>query len=47
MKKYMDQQRTTAQVLVSYDDQDVILGVFDEFDELPNDGRSGPRQWRR
>ena len=32
--------RTTATVLVSYDHQDIILGVFGEFDELPLDGRS-------
>ncbi len=32
--------RTTATVLVSYDHQDIILGVFGEFDELPPDGRS-------
>lgn len=32
--------RTTARVVVSYDHQDIILGVFGEFDELPPDGRS-------
>jgi hypothetical protein len=25
----------------------VVLGIFDEFDELPPDGRSGPRIWKR
>jgi hypothetical protein len=47
IRKYMDDQHTRTQVVVSYDDQDVILGIFDEFDELPTDGRSGPRQWNR
>jgi hypothetical protein len=46
-KDYMDKQRTTGRVVISYDDQDVILGVFDEFEELPTDGRSGPKQWKR
>ena len=45
--KYMDQQRTTARLVISYDDQDIILGVFGEFEELPADGRSGPRQSKR
>jgi hypothetical protein len=36
-----------TRVVVSYDDQDVILGIFDEFDELPSDGRSGPQPWKR
>lgn len=43
----MEEKRTTSRVVISYDEQDVILGVFDEFDELPPDGRSSPRQWRR
>lgn len=34
-------------VAISYDDRDVILGIFDEFDDLPPDGRSGPRRWGR
>jgi hypothetical protein len=46
-KPYMDAQRTSARVVISYDDRDLILGIFDEFEELPPDGRSGPRQWQR
>ena len=38
----MEKKRTTSRVVISYDDHDVIIGVFDEFDELPADGRSGP-----
>lgn len=41
MKK--DQPRTTGRVVISYDDRDVVLGLFDEFDELPPDGRSEMR----
>ncbi|HLA82038.1 MAG TPA: hypothetical protein VJP78_10565 [Thermoleophilia bacterium] len=39
-------RRTSARVVVSYDDRDVILGIFDEFAELPADGRSGRWKWR-
>ena len=35
----------TDRVVTSYDDRAVVLGIFDEFDELPPDGRSGPRRW--
>jgi hypothetical protein len=34
-------------VVISYDNRDVVLGILDEFDELPPDGRSGPRRWER
>ncbi len=37
---FNDVDRTTATVHISYDHQDIILGVFGEFDELPPDGRS-------
>src|SRR6266850_6132050 len=36
----------TDVVVISNDDRAVVLGIFDEFDELPPDGRSGPRQWK-
>lgn len=39
-------RRTSARVVVSYDHRDMILGIFDEFAELPPDGRSGRRKWR-
>lgn len=32
-------------IVISYSDRAVVLGIFDEFDELPPDGRSGPRRW--
>jgi hypothetical protein len=32
--------RTTARVVISYDHDDIVLGVFGEFDDLPPDGRS-------
>ena len=35
----------TERVVISYDDRAVALGIFDEFDELPPDGRSGSRRW--
>jgi len=38
-----DRQRETGWVLVSYDDQDVVLGLFDQYDALPADGRSERR----
>ena len=37
----------TGRTVISYDDRAVVLGIFDEFDELPPDGRSGPRRWKR
>jgi len=37
----------TDVVVISNDDRAVVLGIFDEFDELPPDGRSGPRRWKR
>ena len=36
----------TDAVVISYNDRDVVLGIFDEFDKLPSDGRSGPRRWK-
>ena len=36
----------TGRVILSYDDRDTVVGIFDEFAELPADGRSGPRTWR-
>ncbi len=32
-----------ARLIVSYGPDEVVLGVFGEFDELPADGRSPPR----
>ena len=37
----------TDRIVTSYDDRAVVLGIFDEFDELPPDGRSGSRRWKR
>jgi hypothetical protein len=37
----------TDVVVISYDNRAVVLGIFDEFDELPPDGRSGSRRWKR
>jgi hypothetical protein len=42
MKRYIDEHRTTARVVISCDENDVIFGVFDEFEELPVDGRAKP-----
>ena len=36
---------TSARVVLSYDDKDLVMGIFGEFDALPADGRSGPRAW--
>jgi hypothetical protein len=47
ISKYMEDQHTKTRLVVSYDDQDIILGIFGEFDELPSDGRSSSRQWNR
>jgi hypothetical protein len=33
----------TSRVVVSFDKEDRVLGLFDEFDELPLDGRSRKR----
>lgn len=33
-------------VVLAYDQRDVILGIFDEFDDLPPDGRSGQHKWK-
>jgi hypothetical protein len=38
---------TTDGMVISYNDRAVVLGIFDEFDELPPDGRSNPRKWKR
>ncbi|MEO6308247.1 MAG: hypothetical protein ABIO96_06940 [Nitrospiraceae bacterium] len=37
----------TERIVISYNDRAVVLGIFDEFDELPPDGRSGFRRWKR
>jgi len=39
--------RNDERVVLAYDDRDVVIGIFDELDELPADGRSGPRTWPR
>lgn len=36
-------RRTTGRIVISYDHQDIAIGQFDEFDELPADGRSTER----
>ena len=33
-------------VVIAYNDRDIVLGILGEFDELPPDGRSGPRRWK-
>jgi len=38
-------RRTFVPVIVSYNEADIILGVFDEFAVLPADGISGAREW--
>jgi len=38
---------TYQRVNVSVDAQGVILGIFDEFEKLPENGISGPRQWNK
>ena len=35
--------RHTSRVVVSFDKDNTVLGLFDEFDELPPDGRSTKR----
>src|SRR5215471_10985977 len=37
---------TSARVVISYDDSDVVRGIFGEFDTLPADGYSGAYSWR-
>lgn len=32
--------RTTARIIISYDSEEVVLGIFDEFALLPPEGRS-------
>lgn len=38
---------TSARVVISYDDTDVVRGIFGEFDALPPDGQSGSYSWRK
>jgi len=38
---------TSARVVISYDDSDVVRGIFGEFDTLPADGYSGAYSWRK
>ncbi|MBI1735334.1 MAG: hypothetical protein HYR51_09175 [Candidatus Rokubacteria bacterium] len=40
--KAVRRQRTTGRVVISYDGDDTVLGVFGELDELPVDGRPRP-----
>jgi hypothetical protein len=39
--------RRRPKIVVTYDPRDVILGIFDEGAEVPEDGRSGPYRWPR
>ena len=39
--------RRKPRIVIIYDPRDVILGIFDEGAELPEDGRSGPYRWPR
>jgi hypothetical protein len=39
--------RRRPKVVIAYDGRDVILGIFDEAAELPEDGRSAPYRWPR
>jgi hypothetical protein len=39
--------RRRPKVVIAYDARDVILGIFDEGAELPEDGRSGLYRWPR
>jgi hypothetical protein len=39
--------RRKPKIVITYDSRDVILGIFDEGAELPEDGRSGPYRWPR
>jgi len=38
---------TSARVVISYDDSDVVRGIFGEFDTLPADGHSSAYSWRK
>jgi len=38
---------TFARVVISYDDSDMVRGIFGEFDTLPADGHCGPYSWRK
>ena len=38
---------TFARVVISYDESDMVRGIFGEFDMLPADGHSGPYSWRK
>ena len=40
-------KNSSARLVLSYDERDVVLGVFNEFDELPPDGRSEPHPLSR
>jgi hypothetical protein len=35
----------SRRILISYDDNDNVLGIFEEFANLPPDGRSGIYKW--
>jgi hypothetical protein len=39
--------RRRPKVVISYNAHAIILGIFDESDELPPEGRSGPYRWAR
>jgi hypothetical protein len=39
--------RRRPKIVITYDPRDVILGIFDEGAELPEDGQSGPYRWPR
>jgi len=47
MKEDQFFQHIMARIVIAYDDRDVVLGLFDEFDPLPPDSRSDPRRWER
>ena len=40
-------RRTFVPVILSYNEADIILGIFDEFAALPADGISGTREWNQ
>ena len=39
--------RTYQRVIVAANAQGIILGIFDEFDKLPENGISEPREWNK
>lgn len=39
-------RRTFVPVVVSYNEEEIVLGIFDEFANLPADGVSAPRKWK-